>query len=366
MTTHLRLLGGPQRRGNCHAHFISAAAAIALFVSLVSAGASGTMMKGKPRVVARTSWCRCPVPTVDQRQVKILFKGLFYFSIKNGVQGQPRDECRVGILSSRDDHNLFITFPDGRKLEIPPSLLQSLDDITIEKKAPGARPGEVISIPGVTICGYDRGDGWGQPTPRTHRPNEGDPRYYHFNWIIDFEGQELHKEDIQLNQSKLKPVLHFKTGDFYTAAISDLEYFTVIDGIGKRFGYVAAATGACITLDPDQWLEIGGGISPPLIIRIADIDASNPSVTISLANVRPTHQHYVEEYVRQRILKIPGTRTLREALDSDPLPPDEITIFYNDLLRLRDPRKRAYFIPIEPKKRSDPFVCYGGGGSVFP
>ena len=46
---------------------------------------------------------------------------------------------------------------------------------------------------------------------------------------------------------------------------------------------------------------------------------------------------------------------------------DEIDIFYDDLLELPDKRMRYHFIPImEHVGKSDPFVCYGGGGSVWP
>lgn len=295
-------------------------------------------------------------PAVLPREVKILFNGLFFFSFlpANGTGEEPykRDSCTVGILSTRwvakSDHSLFIKFREGDyvsdRIEIPHCVLSKMpEEIEITRC-------ERSDAPDVTIRGYGGRAGWGAPPDRNITNN---PDY--FNWIIDFEA--LHDKDLAESVGSLRPKLRFKTGDFYTALISNMTYSKQQGDIVSPFGYVAAILGAKIVL----------GEMEKVILRVGDVEYSLPlSVTeVWLNNVRPEHLPSVErmEADLHRVSVVDSPHTPAQHVAATEEYQDDSQIYYHDLLQGVLPSERFHFIPADPK-RSEPFVCYGSGGSL--
>jgi hypothetical protein len=295
-------------------------------------------------------------PAVLPLEVKFLFNGLFFFSFSPITERPPydlREKCTVGILSTRrggnKDHSLFVRFGQEGHLsdpiEIPHSALTRLEEIEITRTG--------LSSPrDVTIRGFDGPPpGWRAPQDRNDRDNDPD----FFNWIIDFEA--LHHQDLIETPGSLRPKLQFKTGDFYTHKISENKY-TIQQGDtpARRFGHVAAIIGAKMVLDDTEQIVLTvNGVPNPLPRNITEIH---------LHNVRPEDL--------PAILSMDGGEGQRSGGDShkhaDQSSPahehhDDSQIYYYDLLQGVPPTERFHFKPFDPK-RSEPFVCYGTGGSL--
>lgn len=318
----------------------SAGFLMVLFLLLISVGANKSMSQGHKQGDGKKKSEPCTVT--------ITFRGLFYFSFPNGTAGNPyRRECRVGILSTRQDHMLYITYtnPAGSTtLTFPHPALQSLPhEIEINKNPPEQQ--------GVKISGCDDGcggEGWGEPIDRNDKSKNPD----YFNWIIDFEGRKLHGENIHEKSNKLRPVLRIKTGTFRTGELSvPYKYYIIRDGIAKDFGYVAATIQDCITLNAGEQLTLKVG---------PDVFPLPPGISeIKLDNVRPEHEQHMLRSGRDR----QGSKTEAQ-MDMEAPASDELHIYYDDLLDISNERERFHFVPVRtPLKRAVPFVCYGVGGS---
>lgn len=304
----------------------------------------------------------CPTPSV-----KIEFKGLFFFSyIAASAGNDTRSECRVGILSTRQDHDLYIRYDHrgqtgGREhttLVIPHSALQGMArEILIDTtRSP---------IPGATLYSHrNTTTVWDSPDP-TDRLLKNYP--YDFGWIIDFEGTELHHENLDLKPNKLRPTLRFKVGQFYTAQLSENPFYVVKSGRITTFGYVAKITGVCIPLTaPDEQLMITGISSAPIIVP-------RDTTEIQIQNVREDDWDYPLQVntnpmaQNQPSLAHQGKRDTRQSpfgrMATGMTHYDEMQIYYDDLLEL-GAAPRIHFIPIQLPLVSLPFVCYSGGGSV--
>ena len=119
---------------------------------------------------------------------------------------------------------------------------------------------------GVKIYGYTGRSGWGAPSHRTSNSGQYDD-IKNFSWILDFEGSELHGHDVQVGPGKLRPVLRFNVGTFYTHQLSDYPFYIVQNRTINEFGYAAAVIGVCIELERGEFLTINLGGGP---VRIPD------------------------------------------------------------------------------------------------
>jgi hypothetical protein len=225
-------------------------------------------------------------------------------------------------------------------------------DIVVDTTA--ARP------PGATLHNHIRPNLWGVPSPRTKADH--DP--YDFNWVIDFEGPELYNANLELKPNKLRPILRFKVGEFYTEQLSDRSFYAVQDGKVKEFGYVAKTTGVCIPLATDEQLVITGISDTAILIP-------RETTVIQLYNVRPKDWPGPVISARATIQSGPTSQRQDQTMQmlsaagigTEMTHLDELQIFYDDLLELAG-RTRTHFIPIKGPEISLPFVCYGGGGSI--
>jgi hypothetical protein len=279
--------------------------------------------------------------------VEIVFDGLFFFAFPDGDTAKPekRSECKVGVVSSRDDHHLVIELVEVVEntevtsiIELPHAALQTLPrDIYLIKRPEPTDPDVTIKDdplhPGVPKIG------WGKPYKRTQNPGRCPGDECAFNWIMDFEGRELHGRGLSEKRDTLRPKLHIKTGLFFTKEISEYPFLKLKDGKLEEYGYVAKKIGVKI--------NVSG--SDELVLKL-DTDWEYPISrnvkTITLKNEPPKPQQ-------------------TQAVHRDPYN-DHVQIYYDDLFDL--PRRdRFVFIPImDGRKASEPFVCYGGGGGVWP
>jgi hypothetical protein len=303
--------------------------------------------------------------------VYIEFDGLFFFAFPNGSVDSPtnRSECKVGIVSTRDDHvfTIELEYNDGRPSStyvFPRSALQMLPQDIVISKIP-----DLTTPKGVTIQ-EELGqrfptNGWGVPASRTTCPYPGPgtcecpeavpggDRPCAFNWIIDFEGQELHNTSLSEKRDTLRPKLHITTGLFYTRELSH-PFCKLQNGRIEMFGMVAKKIGARITMKPGENLVLI--LDRPIVIEEIDyIDR------IKLSNVRPEPNQHV------RLSTEVDSQTTERGTSVHP-DGDELQIFYDDLFDFPNPRDRFQFIPIKPYRRSrnEPFVCYGSGGGTWP
>ncbi|MFY9572139.1 MAG: hypothetical protein WAV20_12130 [Blastocatellia bacterium] len=335
---------GNKRRYAAASRIFSTGLLTLLFFLLISVGANKTSTQVDAQATAATSYaCR----EDGANTLKVSFDGLFYFSFPAADdKDNPgrRDEGRVGILSTREDHDLYVTFEGCRlptlvfshqALQNQPDRIEILSDTT----------------PGVTIAGCKEPIGWGKPRDRNRVTCEN---MHDFNWIIDFEGSELHMGNVSQKTGKLKPMLVFKTGCFQTKRVSDFKYYTVRGGAVSEFGYVAETTEAVITYGPGEIKFRWGGRLIPV---------PRDCRGIKLSNVRPEPM--------APILKQTKTTTHSDIPHSD-----ELRLYYSDLLEVSDPRDRFDFIPDISGQRerlrcegivaARPFICYAAGGSEFP
>jgi hypothetical protein len=321
-----------------------------LLITLMFVGTALTQAvlpaQGKAR---RSSETVCS-PPAGGHIVTVRFKGLFFFSFPNAnpPSNPYRSECTVGILSTRQDHSLHIKYKEGARIaeiEMPHASLQDMpSDISIDKMP--------TPSPGVTIHHYSGDKGWGKPRNRYDLSNQYDD-IYDFNWILDFEGTELHTQNVQVRPNKLRPVLHIKVGNFYNHTMSPYKFFVVQEGRVRPFGYVSAIIGVCVTLARGEYLQIRMNGSNPVDLGYEDAD-------IILGNVRPGDWRDLRQYF--------ATKTVAHVPDGNPHE-DEMKVFYDDLLELADERKRFHFIPIDDGEihaASLPFICYAAGGSEYP
>jgi hypothetical protein len=302
-------------------------------------------------------------PSKAKHPVKITFNGLFYFSFSKSKEkgDQYRSECRVGILSQRPDHMLYMNFdgvPDTSMLIFPHPALQSLpEEIEINKYV-----GESPSQSGVTIeGGFTESGDWGYPPDRNKLEGENN-----FNWIIDFESKELHGENIDEKPNALRPTLKIKTGNFRTGKLSKPYKFYIIRSghhpVARNFGYVAATIEAVISLEPNEYLKI----------KVGDHDYCVPENTkqIYLDNVRP---EYIEDILKDR-KQSPNYRAAGAKVDMQELHTnelhihDDLPIYYDNVLNIADAKERFHFIPVLPvlsqaSQRAVPFICFSTGGS---
>jgi hypothetical protein len=208
---------------------------------------------------------------------------------------------------------------------------------------------------GVSIRGCNDPIGWGQPSDRRTHPTAP----YDFNWIIDFEGREMHSGNVEQEVSRLRPVLVFRTGCFGTKEISSRKFFAIKDSAVRDFGYVASVMQAVIALNRGEHVLIQWGSQT--------IEIPHCVEKIKLYNVRPKDFESMSQYYKRGSGSATGHLQDRHA----PLG-DDLQIYYDDLLKIGSMRDRFSFIPNLFKsappfaERNDPFICYGGGGSTWP
>src|SRR5262249_34725233 len=154
------------------------------------------------------------------------------------ASGKDVAECHVGILSTREDHDLHVRYKNATGYSTyaftHPTLQQMNRDIVIETV--NSSGGDTSR--GATLHNHDHSNTWGAPSDRFDVTNTSG-NINDFNWIIDFEGRELHNGKIDFKTHKLWPVLRFKVGEFYTAKVSDPAYYVIKDGFFERFGHAA-------------------------------------------------------------------------------------------------------------------------------
>ena len=325
------------RKSGATSGLYSAGFLIFLFLLLVSVGANKSLTNDNEQAGGGQK-------RDTPHQVKILFNGLFYFSFPRGTpESQFRSHCRVGILSTRQDHMLYFVYKDSSDTKVlifPHPALQRLPgNIEINKNPPDTG--------GVTIeGGFTPDGGWGEPNRNMPQQN---PNY--FNWILDFEGRSLHDDDLDEKSDKLRPALLIKTGIFGTENLSDpYKYYTIQNGVIANFGYVASTIRDVITLNSSE----------QLVIKVGGNDFCLPIDTteIQLNNVRPNHAKHL---LGQKIM--PAGQPI--ASDYDDLPDrDDLQLYYDDLFVVSS-SKRFHFIPTKTGRRAVPFICFASGGSKY-
>lgn len=340
-----------QRASRTTSRLYSTGLLTVLFLLLASVGANKSMTQGKkPARDQQPDECKAP----RSRTVQIQFHGLFFFSFPKGAApgSQYRDEGRVGILSTRQDHMLYIRYySDGPVLTFPHLALQSQpQDMVIDKSLPDGRGVSILGSEGMI-------EGWGKPEHRDRKPASDPP--YNFNWIIDVEGSELHGRNIDEEEDSLRPVLHIKTGTFRTAHLSSYKYYTVHEGVVSPFGFVADTIEVVVQLGINECLVANWGGHP--------LTVPGDVTLIELFNVRPDHAPY---YLANQ-----NSSNQAKAMSDMHLPlSDDFHIYYDDLLKVSNRRNQFYFLPdlsesyLTPEDKlrrrfAVPFICFGTGGS---
>jgi hypothetical protein len=276
-----------------------------------------------------------PLTLLSASKVTFLFDGLFFFAFNDyDPVSRKWRECQVGVHPLVPHHPFRIVIKDTVWNE-------TILDIT--------EPCHKVSrlLNNLIIEESDRGGEERRITRhdasinRMNRVNNQDS----FNWVIDFENHELHGKELNKQSSKLKPILRFKAGDFYTAQVSYCKQIlkrTNSSGeVSREFGYVARLIGADINLDPGR----------ALVLRMGE-------QTLRLAgnNEEPTSIYSIK---------------LFNTDDTDSNPNSDVRFFYDHFLS--DPNgTRFEFIPVDPHCDQDrdeydkvvpPYVCYGTTGS---
>ncbi len=298
---------------------------------------------------------RAKVSRGTKHTVTISFEGLFFFAFpKAHNTGQPslRTEGQVGIISSRqNDHLLGVKLIRASSKEetivLTHSVLQTLtQEVTIKKLPESANKG-------VTIQGALVSDGWGKPEPRnTLTPPEcSEAKKCSFNWIIDFEGGELHGGHLTERRATLRPKIHIRTGTFYTLKMAKDFYYKVKDGVFEDFGWVAEKIAVEIELEANETLYLELDKSYPL-----DDDLR----AIELKNIRP-------EPGDDSMVALRSSKAHVQAMSAMGKVNDDLQIYYDDLFDFPNPRERFMLVP---RKRTGgaislPFICYTAGGSVW-
>lgn len=356
---------GKKRKSGAAAGLYSTGFLSFLLLLLVSVGASQTMTHGGKQVGRKKK------PTTSPN-VKVMFHGLFFLSFSDEPRGeQYRTECRIGILSTRQDHLLYVTYRDesgaATTFTFPHAALQRLGDIVINKNPPEPQ--------GVKIyrSRFSGRKGWEE---RPNRDTFTDENKHDFNWILDLEATKLHGKNIDERSDKLRPVLHIKTGEFRTGELSSpYRYSTVQDGVFRDFGFVASSIEANITLDRDReelMLTMG---RESVCLSGRGSGCISPDITeIELNNLRPDDMDYLVKsapysYFKGSVAKLLSIEQQRrrpgEKVRMNVPRSDDFQIYYDDLLDISSAKDRFHFIPVlrEPAISSPPFICYGVGGS---
>ncbi|HZM87779.1 MAG TPA: hypothetical protein VFF31_14755 [Blastocatellia bacterium] len=287
-----------------------------------------------------------------ERTLRVLFYGLFFFSFPDGNPATPamRNEARVGILSTRQDHLFALAVTEATCPADFPMLAFNHRSLQGQPETMTIRKNQ---SKGVTIRGCTDYIGWGEPADRDTTPEHGP---YDFDWILDFEGRELHSRNLDQEAGRLRPTLVFRTGCFGAAELSERKFYAVNNGVVKKYGYVASIMEAVIGLNGSEQVTVQWGtqlITVPVCVT-----------EIALFNMRPDHIEYI---LQNRRAAQPASMTGMHSTFSD-----HMDLYYDDLFKPAGLNGRFYFVPdLSPstrKKRvlSEPFICYGGGGSTWP
>ncbi len=264
-------------------------------------------------------------------KISFLFDGLFFFCFHNYDAGDKRwEECQVGIHPTAPDHPLriIINAPSGQKVfdmsEEDHWMSQWVNNIYLEKSTSGG----VIR----------RDDAIDRQKPEINSDS--------FKWVIDFENHEMHNLQLVKQPEILRPVLHFKDGDFYTARVNNCKQYIqkIVNGMSvgspRDFGFVARIIGAKIDLELGTalLLKTGGGV-----LKLAE---NTTGVTAAYT-----------------------IRLLNNDAVPHPSSESDIKYFYDFLTDKTG--IRFEFIPVDKncKEKDDltaavhPYVCYGTTGS---
>ena len=162
----------------------------------------------------------------------ILFEGLMVFHAKDS------GNYEVGICSYAPDH-LFATIND--KKIVPLNVcnpdrrwrieLQDQDGHTVQRS--------------VTLSG---------PLELRDRCQDDPGQADYFNWIMDFESEEFHDGELEMESGMLNPIIELTTGQLYTyCKVPELERKQgVANDTFSHFGFIAETIGLKIELCQDE------------------------------------------------------------------------------------------------------------------
>jgi hypothetical protein len=188
--------------------------------------------------------------------LNLIFDGLFFVCFNTGgavATNDPAGECRVGFVTTAPHHQITIS---GKQTTVVGGIeiIKTFQKVLTHAEA---RRMEIdIDVPGAPSTSVFRkgyNDGTFSRTPTATNQE-------YFKWLIDMENFELHNRKLTLIPNALKPVMHIRTGEFYTRKLSDVEYFrTKVDTEQANFGKVAAVIGVRMATLPQNkaFLKIG-------------------------------------------------------------------------------------------------------------
>jgi hypothetical protein len=135
--------------------------------------------------------------------------------------------------------------------------------------------------------------GYGDGTPLPDRSSVDDNDIENFKWILDISNCEFNEKNVLIAPGVFSPVLHVKTGIFYTYAITTIQYNAIKADVSKSyFGYMAASIGLDIELNEKEELVLQhcGGLPEWVLPR-----NSKATYLIHFQNVCPKCKTPVEE-----------------------------------------------------------------------
>jgi hypothetical protein len=184
----------------------------------------------------------------------LLFDGLFFFCFSQ--KDDPATECQIGFLTTAPEHKIGISVIE--KFDLGNGECETTT-YSIEPSTERARRIQTLEldVPGITLGVTRNGNGMS-----IDRQNPTDETKEYFKWIIDMENSnEMHTGPLTPIKNVLKPVLKIRTGEFYTAHISQAgasintaRKYELIQGNTKHknFGAVADLIGLRIHSLPED------------------------------------------------------------------------------------------------------------------
>jgi hypothetical protein len=281
------------------------------------------------------------------RELKILFQGLFYLSFpKNDSEG------RVGVLSvPPDDHIMVITIKAGggeTKIELTEPAVRRLPKHFFFEKSGSSARGSNVSRK--KLGGGETG--WERPPQAQGRQVSHKDL---FGFIIDFEGPEMHGPDhsgaIKKKKGKLRPILHFNAGEFYTEHQSKCTYEVVRKNKRITLGRVAEVLGVRIGLAPKE----------NLILRTEGMKLPIPDTVteIFIQHLRPDHFKHLSEQGESKKNHASG-----KGNKSSHPGTEDMQLYYKFLNVPKSKRFDFKIIKCDtPGGAIPPFSCFGSGGN---
>lgn len=282
--------------------------------------------------------------TMTTATFRFLFDGLFFFCFDSPTAPTT---CHVGILSTAPSHVLFLRVlkksRDGSIETFPYALTNSslrlIREVTFEFAGSTA-----AAHPRIVGEAFDR-------TNDNHDETD-------FRWVVDFEGRDLHNAALAENPDVLVPVMHFKAGEFSTAAAarSRAKYKKKRRGAESPYGRVARTIVAQVPV------TVPGGRMDVTLRDVLTGSGRQFSVTAEAGVEYTLHLIYVRPEHLPEVIKQAGYTDdeLSQRIHPHPHQENDIRLFY-DLYNI-PPLDRFDFVR-DQTRGVDPYICYGVHGS---